>query len=256
LMQVSKAGEQVARYTYRHRDERVQKKAGAQHALSYTRRRLLLLPAMGLAGCDRLHALALLGSDLSEEDKALKYKFRGLRGGQLRVDSLFEVNGLNIFDDKGKLFFARASFIPPTGDFVGSYGAEFGVPKFIRVEWRDRYLTALDPYEPPPPGHVEGAFRGGTILGNFTVPVASRIPDDLLDAMRQGKGGFRLKIRIHPDGPLIGWDLKSGFETSMAGGDFQEARMVYEGDPQNPTKRWVKGWYIHPKTKERIETDF
>ena len=27
-------------------------------------------------------------------------------------------------------------------------------------------------------------------------------------------------------------------------------------DPMNPTKRWEKGWYIHPKTGQRIETDF
>ena len=94
------------------------------------------------------------------------------------------------------------------------------------------------------------AFYGGTVLGNYTVPVAARIPDDLLDAMRKGVGGFRLKIRIHPDGPLIGWDLSRGFNLQyFAGGDFREA------DIENG-KVLRKGWYIHPKTGQKIETDF
>jgi hypothetical protein len=214
------------------------------------RRRLLMVAAAGLAGCDRLAALAQSSPPLSDEDNALRHKFRGLKGGELRVDSLFEVNGLNIFDERGKLFFRRALFVPPTGNAILSYGAQFGVPKTLRVEWRDRYLTAFDPPEPPPPGHVEGAFRGGTILGNYTVPVAARIPDDLLDAMRKGVGGFRLKIRIHQDGPLIGWDLSRGFNLQyFAGGDFREA------DIENG-KVLRKGWYIHPKTGQKIETDF
>jgi hypothetical protein len=103
---------------------------------------------------------------------------------------------------------------------------------------------------PPPPGHVTDAFYGGTVLGSYTVPVASRIPDDLLDAMREGVGGFGLKIRIHPDGPLIGWELSRGFNLQyFAGGDFREA------DIENG-KVLRKGWYIHPKTGQKIETDF
>jgi hypothetical protein len=76
------------------------------------------------------------------------------------------------------------------------------------------------------------------------------IPDDLLDAMRRGVGGFRLKIRIHKDGPLIGWDLSRGFNLQyFAGGDFREA------DIENG-KVLRKGWYIQPKTGQKIDTDF
>jgi hypothetical protein len=211
------------------------------------RRRLLMWAAAGVAGCDRLAAVVQPGPPLSDEDKALKHKFRGLNGGQLRVDSLFEVNGLNIFDERGKLFFSRASFIPPTGNDIGSYGADFGVPKTLRVEWRDKIEMVEDPHLR---GIPDGAFHGGTVLGDYTVPVASRIPDDLLDAMRRGVGGFRLKIRIHRDGPLIGWDLSRGFNLQyFAGGDFREA------DIENG-KVLRKGWYIHPKTGQKIETDF
>lgn len=215
-----------------------------------TRRHMLVLAASALSACDRLQAVVTSEEPLSDEDKALKRKFRGLTGGQLRVDSLFEVNGLNIFDENNKLFFSRASLIPPRGNSIRGYSAKFGVPKTLRVEWRDRYQTAFDSPVPPPPGHVTDAFYGGTVLGNYTVPVAARIPDDLLDAMRKGVGGFRLKIRIHPDGPLIGWDLSRGFNLQyFAGGDFREA------DIENG-KVLRKGWYIHPKTGQKIETDF
>jgi hypothetical protein len=112
---------------------------------------MLVLTAGGLAACDRLQAVVTPGAPLSDEDNALRRKFRGLEGGQLRVDSLFEVTGLNIFAEDGKLFFRSASLIPPRGNSIRSYSARFGVPKTLRVEWRDRYQTALDPPVPPPP---------------------------------------------------------------------------------------------------------
>lgn len=225
---------------------------------SPSRRTLLALSAAFLAGCRGSAPRREQASrpPLSAEDDALERKFRGIKGGQLRVDSLFIVHGLNIFDEHGWLFFAAARMTPPRGNFIGSYGAEFGVPKFLRVEWRDRYVTAYDPPQPRPPGHVTGAFFGGTVLGDYTIPVASRIPDALLEEKRRNGGGFRLKIRIHPDGPLIGWDLErapgsapDGSKFHHAGGDFQEA-YIYNG------KVLRKGWYIHPKTGEHIETDY
>lgn len=190
---------------------------------------------------------------LSAEDEQLKRKFQGLRGGQLRVDSLFQVEGLNIFDEDGYLFFAHSRLTPPDGRITSSYGADFGVPKFLRFEWRDK--IEMEPRGALKRGLPDGAYYGGNILGNYTVPVASRIPDALLEDKRRNGGGFRLKIRIHPDGPLIGWDLERGVGTGPdgskfhhAGGDFQEA-YIYQGEVLR------KGWFIHPKTGQRIETD-
>lgn len=190
---------------------------------------------------------------LSDEDAELMHRFRGLVGGQLRVDSLFRVRGLNIFDEDGYLFFATASLTPPHRA-NSSYGADFGVPKFLRVEWRDK--TEMEPDGALKRGLPGRAFYGGTILGDYTVPVASRIPESLLEDRRRNGGGFRLKIRIHPDGPLIGWDLERGVGTGPdgskfhhAGGDFQEAH-IYNGQVLR------KGWYIHPRTGQRIETDY
>ncbi len=191
---------------------------------------------------------------LSAEDEQLKRKFQGLQGGQLRVDSLFQVEGLNIFDEDGYLFFAHSRLTPPDGRITSSYGADFGVPKFLRFEWRDK--IEKEPRGALKRGLPDRAYYGGNILGNYTVPVASRIPDALLEDKRRNGGGFRLKIRIHPDGPLIGWDLERGVGTGPdgskfhhAGGDFQEA-YIYNG------KVLRKGWFIHPKTGQRIETDY
>lgn len=211
----------------------------------------LLLSACGLGGRRTASAPK---RPLSAEDTQLMHKFRGLRGGQLRVDSLFRVRGLNIFDDDGYLFFAHSGLTPPDGRITSSYGADFGVPKFLRVEWRDK--TEMEPDGALKRGLPSRAYYGGTILGNYTVPIASRIPESLLEDRRRNGGGFRLKIRIHPDGPLIGWDLERGVGTGPdgskfhhAGGDFQEA-YIYNG------KVLRRGWYIHPKTGQRFETDY
>jgi len=211
----------------------------------------ILLSACGLGGT---LTAAKPARPLSAEDAALKQKFRGLLGGQLRVDSLFYVQGLNIFDEDGYLFFAHAGLTPPDGRITSSYGADFGVPRTLRVEWRDK--IEMESRGALKRGLPDGAFYGGKTLGNYTVPVASRIPESLLEDRRRNGGGFRLKIRIHPDGPLIGWDLERGVGTGPdgskfhhAGGDFQEA-YIYNG------KVLRRGWYIHPKTGQRFETDY
>ncbi len=218
-------------------------------------RRLILLSLAGLSACDRTsEAMDLDGSwaKLSDEDKTLRRKFRGLQGGQLVVDAFGEKRGVNIFDESGRVFYQRAT-VSAKNNSKHSYSANFGVPKTLRAEWRD----GASEFRPHP---LTEAYDGGIVIANYTVPVASRIPDEVLDAVRSKKGGFRLKIRLHDDGLLIGWDIESrpGYIPggsyvppvhSMAGGDFREAEIV-DG------KAVRKGWYIHPKTGQRIETDF
>jgi hypothetical protein len=185
---------------------------------------------------------------LSNEDAALRHKFRGVKGGELVVDAITEKIGVNIFDDRGGLLFSQAS-VSLFNQSIYSRSWREGFPKTLRVEWRDRYWTAQDPPVSRPPGTHPDAYYGGTILGDYTVPIASRIPEDLLDELRKKGGSFRLKIRIHDNGPLIGWDIKDVLPTYHAGGDFREA------DIENG-KVLRKGWYIHPKTGQKIETDF
>ncbi|NBD22240.1 hypothetical protein GTZ97_16415, partial [Aquabacterium fontiphilum] len=47
--------------------------------------------------------------------------------------------------------------------------------------------------------------RDKTLLFDVEVPVADRIPDELLDELRRGGGGLRIKIRLHREGVLLGW---------------------------------------------------
>ncbi len=66
----------------------------------------------------------------------------------------------------------------------------------------------------------------GNILGDYTFPIASRIPDDVVREIRKNGGGLRLKFRLKPDGVLFGWDIErfaGGLPRhSMPGGDFLE----------------------------------
>jgi hypothetical protein len=68
------------------------------HLQTILRRKMLLLTTVGLVGCDWLHAGASSGTSPDDEDKRLERKFRGLKGGELRVDALFEANGLTTQD--------------------------------------------------------------------------------------------------------------------------------------------------------------
>jgi hypothetical protein len=182
------------------------------------------------------------GAKLSEEDITLKRKFRGMQGGQLVVDAFGEKEGVNIFDETGKLFFKSAS-VSAKNNSKYSYSANFGVPKILRAEWRD---PAVEYGE----NALTGAYDEGVVIASYTVPVASRIPEVVLKGQRDKVGGFRLKIRLHDDGLLIGWDLSRGFNLQyLAGGDFREA------DRENG-KVLRKGWYIHPKTGVKYGTNF
>jgi hypothetical protein len=78
------------------------------------------------------------------------------------------------------------------------------------------------------------------------VPVAQRIPDDILDYIRKNGGALRIKIRLKDDGILIGWDVEKrlpiprckvgigetcyGLHYLLAGGDFCEPR-IHDGNP-------------------------
>lgn len=202
----------------------------------------LTVAVLSLGSCDGSSSNRV---GMTAEDAQLAHKFRGIRGGELYVDSIVEVQGVNIINQDGGIIFARAT-VSIWNQSRYAYSSDFGMPKTIRVIWRDRYDPV--PAESKVP---DGMYIGGTVLGDYTVPVASRVPDEVLDAVRAGRGELRLKIRIHPDGPLVGWDVLNmrAAETYLAGGDFREAK-IFNGQVVR------KGWYIHPKTKEKIETDF
>jgi hypothetical protein len=193
---------------------------------------------------------------LTPEQRRLRHKFKDLRGGELVVDAFGEKDAVTIFDEQGRVFYTRA-VVSPRNRTIRSYGAEFGVPVTLRAMWRREGERVGGVLQNPIRGTgVYGTFSGGKLVGDHIVPVAERIPDELLTEMRKRKLGLRIKLRIHPDGVLLGWDLQGPPGTgpnygkyTMAGGDFQEAD-IYNG------KALRMGWYIHPKTRARIETPF
>ncbi|RYF01828.1 MAG: hypothetical protein EOO32_02350 [Comamonadaceae bacterium] len=101
----------------------------------------------------------------------------------------------------------------------------------------------------------------GRIIGDFTIPVGERIPDEVLADIRSRSGALRLKFRLKPDGVMFGWDIERDSKTAivrdpyggpftyeMPGGDFKEADF-YNG------KIVVKGWYIN-ELGQKVEADY
>lgn len=200
----------------------------------------------------------------SSEDAALKYRFRGIGGGEKRIDAIGDLRPIALFFPNGELFQKLSG--PGRHASISSYGGggtgdNLVVPKSLRMI---RYEDGSIPFGNAKPF----AAYDGAVVTDVTVPVASRIPDELLnDLRRDPKGVLRLKLRIHPDTLLVGWDIerRPGFDPkkrdrfgeavyvgpvhSFAGGDFREAEILN-------SQVIRKGWYIHPKTGQRIETDF
>ena len=127
-----------------------------------------------------------------------------------------------------------------------AYGGYFPIPVTIRATWREGDFKPLG----------QGRWEGGTIAGDYTVPVAGRIPDELLDYIRKNGGALRLKIRLYDKGVFIGWDVEeryttqygSGLRNVMAGGNFKEVD-IYGGKVRG------QGWYIG-KDGKKVFTDY
>lgn len=103
------------------------------------------------------------------------------------------------------------------------------VPNMVRVVWRDSSKIIRLP--------SDGSRNtyAGTVLGDHTIPVASRIPDEVIQSIRAKGGGLRLKFRLKPDGVLFGWDIwrsvpvpgVTEYKASvfdMPGGDFLDTK--------------------------------
>ena len=196
---------------------------------------------------------------LSPEEKrlheSLQEKFRGLGGVVLRLDALSPKHGVTITNEMGRYISAPGGLSLEQVDNLSYGGSGLPIPKTIRATWR------VGKFEAKAGG---GGWVGGTIIGDYTVPVAEHISDSVLDYIRKNGGALRLKIRLKDDGILIGWDVEKslpipGCKPSygepctalhyfLPGGDFKEAE-IYNG------KVVQKGWYID-KNGQKIETDY
>ncbi len=104
------------------------------------------------------------------------------------------------------------------------------------------------------------------------VPVATRIPDEVLDRIRKYKGSLKLKLRMTPETILVGWEIRNGKnypwkkdeygrsyatdEDIMIGGDFCEKQILFRMIDGKLQQIRRKGWQIDPKTGQKIEMDY
>ena len=126
-----------------------------------------------------------------------------------------EKKGVMGFSDTGRQLFAHAGLTARGGGTSGSGGAT--IPRWVRVTWREGPGIDMD--------WKTGGWVGGTVVGDYTVPVLERIPPQAFDLARAGKKRpLVLRFRIRDDGVDFGWmvRLQDGvpFEELMRGGDF------------------------------------
>ena len=134
-----------------------------------------------------------------------------------------ELKGVEIFDDRTSLIYAKSTLSKRTREIMALGGAR--VPLSVRVVWRrtDVPIAGLDIY-----GKYNSFTYAGNLIGDYTLPVAQRIPDGVLQEIRARGGALRLKFRLKTDGVLFGWDIERyvgrSFEPLMPGGDFLEMK--------------------------------
>ena len=181
------------------------------------------------------------------EETDLNHKFRGIGGAVIVLSSASRQNCVTITTETGRQIAAPSLLARGGGGRLDFSSTDLPVPKTVHVVWKDKSCKAI--------WGKGGIDYEGTIIGDYTVPVAEHIPNALLDDIRQSpRGNLRIKIRLKDDGVLIGWDIeregkgKYTFDYEMAGGDFREAR-IYNGKVER------KGWYIN-KNGQKIETDY
>lgn len=199
-------------------------------------------------------------------DAALRHKFRGIRGGERRIDAFKSESGVALYLDSGLLFdagvFNRGA--KTSGYGGGSAGDRLAVPKTLRMV---RYSE-----DSRRRGGITYPAYDGTPILDVTVPVAERIPDEVLDRIRKYKGSLILKFRIHPKTLMVGWEVRNGRsypfkrdeygnayttdEDDMVGGDFCERRVQNRIIDGRSVLVESKGWYIDPETGQRVEADF
>jgi hypothetical protein len=168
------------------------------------------------------------------EDVRLRKKFKGIYGVVLRIDAASPKEFTTITSETGRRIDGSSLLGLNNVSNLTYTDNSMPIPKAIRATWREgaaRYQG-------------QGVWTGGTVVGDYTVPVAERIPDDILDYIRKNGGALRLKIRLKDDGILIGWDVeervpkpnwkpedgaKNYLRYSLPGGDFRERHMNNNG---------------------------
>ena len=190
--------------------------------------------------------------DMSDGD--LKRKFRGIGGVTITTSSTNRHEYITITSDSGRYIAAPALIGVRGGGILFFNGDALPIPKNVRITWREGNAKYT--------GYSTEPWLGGTVVGDYTIEVARRIPQEVVDYIRSPRPGnvtgrgLRIKFRLADNGVLFGWDVEEGHKNEygvfphfvMAGGDFKEA-VIKNG------KVITRGWYL-TKEGQKIETDF
>ena len=148
--------------------------------------------------------------------------------GSLRLDANPERTYITVYDENGRRFAGAARLSKSVSGTIS--GGSRAIPKSLHVTWSTGPCELTN----------EGVWTRCPLMGDYTAPVAERIPADVLDYVRQHGGGLRLKIRVGDGAVLVGWDIEhyvpskgwkpgdgdTGFHYTMIGGDFREDQIV------------------------------
>ena len=232
---------------------------------SPSRRTFLIFGAAFLTGC-RTPPPAPPKPISPEQARYLESRQRmlerfGRPGFELVVDAMAgqEFLAVEFYPENAKYSFYRAGGQSLTSRANLSL-SQF-VPERVRIIWRDSDTYVLNPDRVT-------SRRAGNIIGDETIEVGTRVPQELIDDLkRDPRGSLRLKFRMSDQGTLFGWDIerRPGFDPkkrdqwgeavyvgpvhSFAGGDFREAK-IFNGKPVR------KGWYIDRRSGKTVETDY
>ena len=154
-------------------------------------------------------------------------------------------SGFEMYSDTGRYLSGHAELNNRNGGTSGFGG--IGLPQWVDVRWRTgSFIQRYDPL-------TKSVWTGGTIVGNYRVEVASRIPQEVLQYASAEKGrAITLMFRILDDDVLLGWYVRElgkfddWFEPNYSG-DFMPANW-------DNGKLVSMGWYLDKKTGQRIKT--
>lgn len=157
---------------------------------------IALLPFASLLAACKATAMRQTPKDTQQQ----RFKNMGLT---LVVDAIdgAEMLGTEFFaDDRDRPFYTSSTTRKGNRSIMAFPSGT--VPERVKVMWRDsnkivgrRDNPTISTYD-------------GKVLGDYTLLLASRIPDEVVEETRNNGGGLRLKFRLKPDGVMFGWDIE------------------------------------------------
>ena len=126
-----------------------------------------------------------------------------------------EKEGVSALTDAGNSLFGKSILdVRSGGTSTSGGGTNMSFPRWVRVTWRKNTVAGE-------------RWTTGTVVGDYTIEVLSRIPDEVFRYVAAAPGRvIKLIFRIKDDGVLLAWEVQ---ETSprghswvfkMHGGDF------------------------------------